>query len=648
MKIEKILEFTGNMAEKMSDDELSKIAERAMSMYENDRDSRADYIKKNKEASELAQQIAKDKTFPWPNAANIKYPLLATGTIQFASRTSGTILTGKDIVKAKITGDDPQGEKRKRGDRIGEHMTYQVLEEMPEWEPGHDRLFHVMPVAGSAFKKTWFEPSLGRNVSKLINLDDIVVNLNADPEDTPDTTSHIKEFTRNEVLERINGDLYVDIKEITDVPEKDDEDEKHIFIEQHGLFDLDGDGYKEPYIVTLFEESRKVARIVRRFDADSMLMNGNKVVKITADEYFTKYDFMPSFNNTYYGTGFGAILGPLNNVVNTLINQLADAGTITNLGGGFIANSARIPGGRTGFVPGEYKKVDIRGEDIRKAILPLTGAQPSQVTFMLLEMLLGAGEKLASTTDVMTGQTPGPNVAAATVMALIEQGQQVLSSIQRRIHRSMKAEFKKLYMLNRKFLEPKSYFKVLDNPRVIHKTDYEFDDTDVQPVSDPSVVSEAHKLAKAEALFQTRNEPGANHQEIMRRYYEALGLPDIESLFAEPKGPPPELMLEIEKLKLKRRELDIKDTEVQAKLEKMESEMILNLAKAEAQEAGQQIEEYKQELEQIKLSMEVEKTLDERRRVSGVEGAPGNGTSPAAPQTPQAGGGGLPSGGGLS
>jgi len=637
MKIENILNFQGNMAEKLDDDDLNKVADRAMNMYEADRDSRKDWVKRNKESFKLAQQIAEEKTFPWVSAANIQYPLLATGTIQFASRTSGSILTGKEIVKAKITGDDPNGEKRKRGDRIGEHMTYQVLEEMPEWVPGHDRLLHTMPVAGSAFKKTWFDPSVGRNVSKLVNLDDVVVNLNADPEDVPDTISHIKKFTGNDVLERINGGLYIDIEEITDVPEKDDEDEKHDFIEQHGLFDLDGDGYKEPYIVTLFEESRKVVRIVKRFDETGLIMNGNKVVKIVPDEYFTKYDFMPSFDNTYYGTGFGAILGPLNNVVNTLINQLADAGTITNLGGGFIGNTARVHGGRTGFVPGEYKKVDIRSDDIRKAILPLTGAQPSQVTFMLLEMLLGAGEKLASTTDVMTGQTPGPNVAAATVMALIEQGQQVLSSIQRRIHRSMKAEFKKLYMLNRKFLEPKSYFRVLDNPRVIMKTDYDYDDTDVQPVSDPSVVSEAHKLAKAEALYQTRGEPGANRKEIMRRYYEALGLPDIDSLFAEPKGPPPELMLEIEKLKLKRQELGIKDAEVQAKILKIEADAILSIAKAESEEAGQQIEEYKQELEEIKISMEADKIIDERARVRRMEIEPTNGRGVAESGAPAAG-----------
>lgn len=638
MDIKKILDFGGNMAEHMEEDDLSKIAERAMNMYENDRDSRKDWVKRNKDSFKLAQQISEEKTFPWPQSANIKYPLLAMGTIQFASRTSGTILTGKEIVKAKITGDDPDGQKRKKADRIGEHMTYQVLEEMPEWEPGHDRLFHIMPVSGSVFKKTWFDPALGRNVSKLVNLDDVVINMNADPEETPDTISHIRELTKNQALERINAGLYVDISEVTDVPEKDDEDEKFPFIEQHGLFDLDGDGYKEPYIVTLFEDSRKVARVVRRFDEENILMNGNKIVKVTADEYFTKYDFMPSFDNTYYGTGFGAILGPLNNVVNTLINQLADAGTIANLGGGFIGAKARFQSGQQGFKPGEFKKVDYMGDDIRKAILPLQGANPSQVTFMLLEMLLGAGEKLASTTDVMTGQQPGPNVAAATVVALIEQGQQVLSSIQRRIHRSMKNEFKKLYLLNRKFLQPQSYFRVLDNPRVIYKTDYEGDNTDVQPVSDPSIVSEAHKLAKAEALFQTRNEPGVNQQEIMRRYYKALGMPDIESLFQKQQGPPPQLMLEIEKLKLKRQELGIKDVEVKAKVEKMESEMILNIAKAEAQEAGHQINQYKQTLEEIKLSMEAKKA-DEEQRVRRMAEPPSNGGTNAVSgaQAPQNG-----------
>lgn len=614
-----------NIAADLEESVIDEIAQRVIRDYEADELSRANWKERNREAMKLATQVIEKKDFPWPDAANIKFPLLSTASIQFSSRAYPAIVQGTNVVKARVTGADPGGVKAARAARISEHMSYQLLDEQEEWTEDMDSLLAALPIEGCEFKKSCFSPSEGRNVSELVRPGDLVVNYRARRLERASRLTHMIWLYPNEVVERVRSGVFLDIdlglpatrqeSNIDDEsPPANDEDAPHLFLEQHRYWDLDGDGYQEPYICTVHKDSGQLVRIVARWDAEGVKTNDKgEIARIEPVHYFTRFAFMPDPDGAIYAQGFGSLLSPINETVNTTINQLLDAGTRQNTGGGFIGKNVSLARGKTGgamrFQPGEYKEINFTGDDIRKNIIDLKMPEPSRVLFLLLGLMVDAGKELASVPDVLTGEQPGSNVPATTTLALIEQGLKVFSAIFTRIHRSLKREFRKLYRLNRLFLEDEVYFTVLDNLKTSKREDYEDQSLDVQPVSNPNEVSDTQKLIKAQILVGLIGQ-GFNDDVIRRRYLEALQVPGIEELLP-PKGtaPPvdPRLALEAQKVDIERSKLELDMIEARGRILKMRADALGAIARAEAAEAGPQIEIYKAELATLeKMAMQVE------------------------------------------
>jgi len=308
-------------------------------------------------------------------------------------------------------------------------MSYQLLDEMEEWEGETDKLLHVLPIVGCAFRKSYFSPSLRRNVSELILPDDFVVHYYTKSLATCPRATHVIRLHPYEIEERVRGKRFIEFDYgLPAGSEPNDEESPHEFLEQHRLEDLDEDGYPEPYIVTVHKETSRVVRIVARFGEDSVTFGDDgQVNRIEGERYFTKFGFIPSFDGSFYDIGFGFLLRPMSQAINAAINQMLDAGTQQNMGGGFIGAGMRIKGGDARFRPGEYKRVISVGGSIRDNIVALPFPGPSQTLFNLLGLLIEAAKDITSVKDIMTGDQGPANEAAARTMARIEQGMKVFS-----------------------------------------------------------------------------------------------------------------------------------------------------------------------------------------------------------------------------
>lgn len=580
LTIEDILD-TDNLAEIVADDDLKIIGQDVVESYETDEDSRDEWSKRAESALDLALQVVEEKSTPWPNAANVKYPLISTASLQFAARAYPALIPGPNVVKGRTIGYDMDGSKANKAVRIGKHMSYQLFEEMDDWEEDMDRLCITLPIIGTVFKKTYYDELKGKNKSCVVMPQDLVVDYWATSMEDAARKTHVLELSDNDIYERIMAEMYIDV-DLSDTPVAETEEDKakerqglvnsgdgspHLVLEQHCYIDLDGDGYAEPYVVTVHKETQAVLRIVKRFELEDVQFSGEEVLRIEPIEYFTKFEFMPSPDGGFYGIGFGTMLGPINKTINTLTNQLLDSGTLSNMGGGFVSKGIRLSGGATKFVPGEWKNVNTTGDDLRKGLMPLPIKEPSMVLYNLLNTMVTAGEKLSSVTDIMTGEIPGQNTKATVAIQAIEQGMKVFNAIYKRTHRALKKEFRKLYRLNAKYLPKETYFQVLDMDTAapISQTDYIEGDVDVIPYSDPNVGTETQKMAKLEALQPLLQMGTIDPMEFTKRYLEVTEQSNPEALLAKPKGPDPEVQLKQAELQLKGQEQQRKQMEAQLK-----------------------------------------------------------------------------------
>ena len=574
-----------NIASKLTEEQLTKIGSDVVEGYKADEDSRKEWKTNLEEWTKTALQISDKKTFPWPNASNIKFPLLSTAAMQFAARAYPTLVPsdGK-IVKCRIVGSDPTGEKTNRAIRISKHMSYQVLEEMEEWDEQMDRLLITLPIAGTVFKKTYYDPEKQRNVSCLVMPKDLCVNYYAKSLEDCERTTEIHEFNKRKIEEKVRKGLYLDVKlgepsVDTDQPStsnpsgtkppQDDSTTPYVILEQHCFLDLDKDGYPEPYVVTVEKESQKVLRIAARFGTEGVEVDEEgKVVCIHPDEYYTKYSFFPNPDGGFYDIGFGRLLGPINASVNTIINQLTDAGTLSNMQSGFIGKGLRVKMGETKFSPGEWKAVNATGTDIKAQIFPLPVREPSEVLFKLLTLLSQSAKELASVAEIFVGKMPGQNTPATTTMASIEQGMKLFTAVYKRVYRSMAKEFRKIYKLNRTYLDPQTELDILDEP--LQASDYQGSENDIIPAADPSAASSQERVQKAQNLMQVIGLGTLNPMAITERMLEALEIPEPEKLMQQPQ-PQPDPKAEALKLKAQldmqtaEHDMAIKEKEMQLK-----------------------------------------------------------------------------------
>jgi chaperonin GroES len=647
LKIEAIIDVTTNpnLCKLVDKEYLDGLALTVKNGYDIDDQSREEWKKKNKEAMKLAMQIWEQKNSPFENASNVKYPLLSIAAIQFSSRAYPNIVQGYNVVKTKVVGSDPTGEKAKKASRVQQHMNYQLMEQMEEWEENEDKLLTILPIAGCLFKETYYYPPMGRNISEMVLPGDLVLNYWAKSLETCPRITKKFYLYPNEIEERIRNNLYTKFEYGQAVTSKDededqstnDEQRPHLFLAQHTYLDLDGDNYQEPYIVTYHYDTQKVVRIVPRFDEDSIIYNeSGEVVRIEPDQYFTKFPFIPSLDGSIMDIGFGALLFPINSTVNTTINQLLDSGTQQNSQSGFIGKGINLGRGRGGgslkLKLNEWLPVPASGDDLRKNIFPLPTHEPSTVLFQLLGFMVEAGEKLSSVTELLMGDQTIQNEPATTSLARIEQGLKVFSAIHKRIFRSSRQEYKKIFILNGKYGKEEDYFTVLDSDEAkqAFRSDYDPKSCDVIPVANPNEVSDTQKLMKAQILFGLRGQ-GFNDMEINRRFFEAMQVDDVEALMNNPEPPPqdPKVLIEASKLDLETAKFEFEVEKYIDAQAKIQSEIIKNLAAAEASEIGPQLEQYKAEMQGLlgfaKQSVERRKAdADNKRRVSGVAGSSGN------------------------
>lgn len=564
-----------NIAKDLPEEELNAIGSMVVEEWQIDVNSRADWKTKTEDSMKLAMQVAKEKQYPWPRASNVIYPLITTAAIQFAARAYPSIVSDRNVARGIVVGHDdgtpemgplgpkvdPQtgaviwrvapGEKAIRAKNIGDHMSWQLLEEMPEWEPQTDQLLHILPIVGCCFRKTYFDPTKGRNVSLLVSAMNLVVNYWAKSLETaPRATEEVKLYP-NEVRENELAGLYIEQNYGPAAPRAGDKEQVAAndsdaplhFLEQHRWLDLDHDGYKEPYIVTVYDDTKKVVRIVARYDVDSVhIMGTGGVGRIDPIQFYTQYNFLPNPDGGLYGVGLGQLLRPLNESVNTTLNMLIDAGHLSVTSGGFIGRNLSVSAGTMRFSPGEFKTVNAVGSNIKDAVVQLQFPGPSEVLFKLLVLLIDAAREVASVKDVLAGDQQQQNPNATATLALIEQALKVFTGIYKRIYRSLKSELDKLYHLNRNYMDEWAEYQVGDEWMRITRGDYDRG-AGVVPVSDPSMVSDAQKAARATLLLNYKDDTRLDGIEILKRAFEAVNIPNIDKLFAKTQMPNPEVIL---------------------------------------------------------------------------------------------------------
>ena len=632
------LVYEPNIANLLSKDDLETIGMQVVRDFDNDLMSRSSWEKRTEASLKLALQVTENKNFPWANASNVKFPLITIAALQYHARSYPVLIDNDLPVKCRVVGEDKDGLRTLRASRVEQHMSYQLLEEDEDWESEMDKVLITQPIIGCAFKKTYYDPIRKHNVSENVLAKDLVVNYWTKSLETASRITHILQMSKNEIYERTARGLWLEgvsegrnqqyssvamgngLQTLQDKaqglqpPEPNDSSTPIEILEQHCHIDFDGDGYAEPYIVYVRRDNKKVARIVARYTQNDIERNeSNDVLSIKAEQYFTKYPFIPSPDGGFYDLGFGVLLGPLNESINTIINQLVDAGTMANTAGGFLSRGIKLRGGNYTFNPMEWKHVDTTGDDLRKGIVPLPVREPSQVMFTLLNLLINYGERIGGSVDILSGQNPGQNTPAETTRTMAEQGMKVFNGIFKRTHRSLKQEFRKLYRLNQIFVsENTPYVSGANGSGMVLASDYEGPVTDVMPTSDPSITSDAQRINQASAIAaRVAATPGLyNRYEAEYTFLKAMRVTNIDKLLPDPSGPnaiqpPPNPKLQIEQMKLQAKQASDQLT-MKIALLKLMSEAELNQA---------QIQKLEAEVEEIKIGIVTE---GERMRIQEI------------------------------
>jgi chaperonin GroES len=659
-----------NLVGEIDRNDIIKIGRDVVKFAKLDDASREDWLKKSEKAMDLALQVVEQKSTPWPNASNIKYPIITSAALQFQARAYPVIIQDNKVVKSKVTGADPDGVKVAQGKRIEDHLNYQLLEENEDWECDVDRMLIALPIEGCQFKKTYYHHGKGYNVSELVRPKDFIVKNDTKSLDTVPRATHRLYFHPYEIDDKQQSGLWDDDVTLHITQDERDEETLQEFYEQFCYLDLNDDGKKEPYFVTVHVKSCEVVRIspaylpqdiIVSIDGDlvpidqviiglgdvdqgqrAQILSVAELIKVNRVNIYTKFSMFPSPDGSFYDIGFGQIAGPISDAIDTNFNQLIDAGTLSNSSGGFIRDGVSVSGqrGDLRFTMGEFKRVKVPSyASLNDSVFQIKHAEPSVVLFQLLGFLVNAGKEITGIQDIMTGGAASPNEPASTTLARLEQGLKVFNAIYKRIFRSLKSELRKIYKLNARYLQPEQYYTVLDSGEqgVVTLADYRNDRTDVQPVADPQMASNLMSLAKAQALLPLKGEPGINNDEINKIYINSLDVPNADKLIIpadQRQPPPPDPVLNLAVMRAAS-----EHAKTQADIIETYSKVIKNLADAESKEAGEQLEKYKQDLEAMIARWST--NASEQAGVLPVEAAPGNAGVPQSPgQVP----GGVPQG----
>jgi hypothetical protein len=535
-------EFNENLAEDMDDKVLEALAGDLLGEFEDDISSRKDWIQTYVDGLELLGMKIEERTEPWPGACGVYHPLLSEALVKFQAETMMETFPAAGPVKTQIIGKETP-EKKDSAERVQVDMNYQLTERMVEYRPEHERMLWGLGLAGNAFKKVYYDPNLQRQTSQFIPAEDIVVPYGASNLQTSERVTHVMRKTPNEVKKLQKAGFYRDM-ELAEPTNTFDEVEKKI-AEQMGFtassddrykllemhVDLDLQGYEDededdkptgiglPYVVTIEKSTATILAIRRNWNPDDE--------KKTKRNHFVHYSYIPGFG--FYAFGLIHLIGAFAKSGTALIRQLVDAGTLSNLPGGFKTKGLRVKGDDTPIGPGEWRDVDVASGTMRDNIMPLPYKEPSQVLYTLLGTIVDEGRRFASAADLkvsdMSAQSP-----VGTTLAILERTLKVMSAVQARIHYSMRQEFRLLKDIIRDYTSDDYQYDPEDGTRSAKKGDY--DAVDVIPVSDPNAATMAQKVVQYQAVMQMAQ--GApqlyNLPYLHRQMLDVLGIRNAEKL----------------------------------------------------------------------------------------------------------------------
>ena len=536
--------FYENLAEELPDRELSRIASEIMEEFDANKASRQEWEDAYANGLELLGFNYEERTQPFRGASGVTHPLLAEAATQFQAQAFNELLPASGPVRTTVIGDNTK-EKEGQARRVRQFMNYYITNVMEDYTPDMDQMLFYLPLAGSTFKKIYFDEGLNRAVSKFVPAENLVVPYETSDLDTCPNITQVFRMSLNDLRKKQVSGFYLDVPvtpgegksdSVTDeiqridgvTPSQIDYDatllECHVNLDLEGFEEVDEDGemtgIKVPYIVTLSYDTGEILAIRRNYREDDEFKK-----KI---QYFVHYKFLPGF--AFYGLGLIHTIGGLSRTATSALRQLIDAGTLSNLPAGFKARGLRIRDDDTPLQPGEFRDVDAPGGAIRDSLMPLPFKGPDPTLYNLLGFVVEAGQRFATITDMKVGDG-NQNAAVGTTIAMLEQGSRVMSAIHKRLHYAMRIEFKILARVMGESLPQEYPYSVEGEDTAVMATDFD-DRVDVLPVSDPNVFSQAQRIVLAQTKLQLAGAAPELHNmyEVYRDMYDALGVKDIDRI----------------------------------------------------------------------------------------------------------------------
>jgi hypothetical protein len=552
-------DFDANLAEYIDDGTLSSLAGDLLSDFDDDISSRKDWMQTYVDGLELLGMKIEERAEPWEGACGVYHPLLSEALVKFQAETIMETFPASGPVKTKIIGKETP-EKKEAAMRVQDDMNFQLTDKMVEYRPEHERMLWGLGLSGNAFKKVYFDPSLDRQVSLFVPAEDVVVPYGSSNLETADRVSHVMRKTENDLRRLQVAGFYRDIELPEPVDTLDDVEKKiaekmgfratsddrykliemQVFLDLEGYEDKDDDGEETgialPYIVTMDKSSQEVLAIRRNWRPEDKTKQKRS--------HFVHYGYVPGFG--FYCFGLIHLIGAFAKSGTSIIRQLVDAGTLSNLPGGLKTKGMRVKGDDTPISPGEFRDVDVASGTIRDNILPLPYKEPSQVLLALMNQIVEEGRRFASAADMKVADMSA-NSPVGTTLAILERTLKVMSAVQARIHYSMKQEFRLLRDIIRDCTPPDYAYEPVDGKRSVKQSDY--DQVDILPVSDPNASTMAQKVVQYQAVMQmAAQSPQIYDQvELNRQMLEVLGIKNIGKLIPsaedfKPKDPVSENM----------------------------------------------------------------------------------------------------------
>jgi len=552
------MDFNSNLVEFISEDVVKKLASDLTSSIKGDKQSRSEWEKTYKEGLEyLGMKFDEQRSQPFEGSSGVVHPILAEAVTQFQAQAYKEMLPAKGPVKTEILGARTI-ETENQAERVQEFMNYYIMNVMKEYDPELDMLLFYLPLAGSAFKKVYFDFVTNKAVSKFIPPEDLIVPYEASDISSAERITHVINMSLNEVKkQQLTGfyanvdmpensyadddsDVETTIDEIQGVSPSYKEDRNRVIYEIHTVLDIEGfedldasgnpTGLKLPYIITIDEDTETVLAIRRNYLQQDPLKN-----KIN---YFVQYKFLPGLG--FYGLGLSHMIGGLSKASTSILRQLIDAGTLANLPAGFKARGMRIRDEDEPLQPGEFRDIDTTGGSLRENLIPLPIKEPSNVLMQLLGLLVDSGKRFAAIADMNVGDM-NQAMPVGTTVALLERGTKVMSAIHKRLHYAQRIEFDLLARVFAEYLPPSYPFTNGTAPNEIKQQDFD-GRVDIVPVSDPNIFSQSQRITLAqELLMMVQSNPEIHGQQGMyeayKRMYAALGVDNVEALIP----PPPDM-----------------------------------------------------------------------------------------------------------